>query len=53
MAKCIIAHHRGKLGKLSSISYFMVVAVFPINALNLFSKLYSGLAFPTITHSLK
>ena len=42
-----IEQPKGKWGKSSSISFKTEVVVLPIKALNLFSKSYSGLEFPT------
>ena len=49
----IIEQPRGRWGNWSSISLVTVVAVFPIKALNLFSKLYSGLELPTKSKTVK
>ena len=49
----MIEHPNGKCGKLSSISFFTGVVVLPIKAQNLFSKLYSGLAYQTKSKTVK
>ena len=43
----------GKWGNSSSISLMTEVWVFPIKALNLCSKSYSGLEFPTKSRTVK